>query len=357
MPNTYAVIMAGGSGTRFWPFSRSEKPKQFLDVLGVGQSLLQMTFERFREITDIDKILIVSNQKYKEMILEQLPDINEDQVLLEPFQRNTAPCIAYACYKIASKDPGARVVVSPSDHVVFKGQVFTDIINKALDSALEEERLVTVGVKPSRPETGYGYIQFIENDDSEIKKVKTFTEKPEKSLAQTFIDSGEFGWNAGIFVWSVKAILEAFKNYLPEMDEVFAGLKPFYYTADEQARVDEGYTQCKSISIDYGIMEKAKNVYVIMGDFGWSDLGSWQSLYEISDKDEDNNMVNANAILYDSHGCTISGRKDKLIVVSGLDNCLISDHGNAILICNKERGTELKRIVHDIQTSKSNKFT
>ena len=357
MPNTYAVIMAGGSGTRFWPFSRSEKPKQFLDVLGVGQSLLQMTYERFKDITDADKILIVSNSKYKEMILEQLPELNDDQVLLEPFQRNTAPCIAYACYKIAKKDPEARIVVSPSDHIVFKGQVFTDIINKALDSAQEDDKLVTVGVKPSRPETGYGYIQFIENNASEIKEVKTFTEKPEKALAQTFIDSGEFVWNAGIFVWSVSSILKAFNSYLPEMDEVFTGLNSVYYTNEEQSRVDEGYAQCKNISIDYGIMEKAKNVYVIMGDFGWSDLGSWQSLYEISEKDDNDNMVSANAILYDSHGCTISGPKDKLIVVSGLDNCLISDHGNAILICNKERGTELKRIVHDIQTSKSNRFT
>lgn len=348
--------MAGGSGTRFWPFSRSEKPKQFLDVLGVGQSLLQMTYERFKEITDAEKILIVSNRKYKEMILEQLPELSEDQVLLEPFQRNTAPCIAYACYKIAKKDPEARIVVSPSDHIVFKGDVFTSIINKALNSAVEDNKLVTVGVEPNRPETGYGYIQFIENDHSEIKQVKTFTEKPEKALAQTFIDSGEFVWNAGIFVWSVSAILEAFKQHLPEMDEVFTGLNEVYYTEEEQSRVDEGYAQCKNISIDYGIMEKAKNVFVIMGDFGWSDLGSWQSLYEISEKDEDQNMVKANAILYDSHGCTISGPKDKLIVVSGLDDCLISDHGNAILICNKQRGTELKRIVHDIQTSRSNKF-
>lgn len=357
MSNTYAVIMAGGSGTRFWPFSRSEKPKQFLDVLGVGQSLLQMTYDRFKEITDADKILVVSNRKYKEMILEQLPELSEDQVLLEPFQRNTAPCIAYASYKIAKKDPEARIVVSPSDHIVFKGEVFTSIINKALEAAVDDDKLVTVGVQPNRPETGYGYIQFIEDDQSEIKKVKTFTEKPARELAQSFIDSGEFVWNAGIFVWSAKAIIQAFDSYLPEMAEVFAGLNPVYYTAREQSLLDEGYAQCKNISIDYGIMEKARNVYVIMGDFGWSDLGSWQSLYEISEKDEDRNVVQANAILYDSHGCTISGPKDKLIVVSGIDNCLISDHGNAILICNKERGTELKRIVHDIQTSRSNKFT
>ena len=356
MPNTYVVIMAGGSGTRFWPFSRSEKPKQFLDVLGVGQTLLQMTYDRFKEITDADKILVVSNRKYKDLILAQLPELSEDQVLLEPFQRNTAPCIAYASYKIAKKDPDALIVVSPSDHIVFKNDVFTSKIRKALESATEDNKLLTIGVEPSRPETGYGYIQFIENTESEIKKVKTFTEKPEKSLAQTFIDSGEFVWNAGIFVWSASSIIEAFDTHLPEMAEIFSGLSPYYYTDEEQSRLDVGYTQCKNISIDYGIMEKARNVYVIMGEFGWSDLGSWQSLYEISDKDENENMVNANAILYDSHGCTISGPKDKLIVVSGLDNCLVSDHGNAILICNKKRGTELKRIVHDIQSTKSNKF-
>jgi len=356
MSNIYVVIMAGGSGTRFWPFSRSEKPKQFLDVLGVGQTLLQMTFDRFKLITDPERILIVTNQKYKEMILEQLPELTEDQILLEPFQRNTAPCIAYASYKIAKKDPDARIIVSPSDHIVFKGDVFTSIVKTALDSVADDDKLVTIGVKPSRPETGYGYIQYVEDEKTEIKKVKTFTEKPEKELAITFIESGEFVWNAGIFVWSASAILEAFETHLPEMAEVFAELSTVFYTNQEQAKVDEGYTQCKSISIDYGIMEKAKNVYVIMGDFGWSDLGSWQSLYEISDKDRDNNMVNANAILYDSHGCTISGPKDKLIVVSGLDDCLISDHGNAILICNKQRGTELKRIVHDIKSSKSNKF-
>ena len=356
MSNIYAVIMAGGSGTRFWPFSRSDKPKQFLDVLGTGQSLLQMTFDRFKKIADVDKILVVANQKYKEMILEQLPELNDDQILLEPFQRNTAPCIAYACYKIAQRDPEASIVVSPSDHIVFKGDVFTSIIAKAIYSAQEDEKLVTVGVKPNRPETGYGYIQYLENRESDIKRVKTFTEKPEKAIAQSFIDSGEFVWNAGIFVWSAKAIMSAFKKHLPEMDEVFSGLSPYYFTDEEQAHVDDGYAQCKNISIDYGIMESAKNVFVIMGDFGWSDLGSWQSLYEISEKDENQNMVNANAIVYDSKGCTISGPKEKLIVVSGLDNCLITDFGNAILICNKKRGTELKRIVHDIRTSKNPKF-
>lgn len=356
MSNTYVVIMAGGSGTRFWPFSRVEKPKQFLDVLGIGQSLLQMTFDRFKEIAGASNIYIVTNDKYKSLVVEQLPEMKEEQILLEPFQRNTAPCIAYACYKIGQENPEANIVVSPSDHLVFKQDVFTKIVNQALEISSNDDNLVTIGVTPNRPETGYGYIQYVEDQDSEIKKVKTFTEKPAKELAMKFIESGDFVWNAGIFVWTAKAIKNAFANYLPEMDETFAGIAKDFYTDREQAAVDDAYAQCKNISIDYGIMEKAENVYVVLGDFGWSDLGSWSSLYEVSDKDENNNMVKANALLYDTKNCTINGPKKKLIVVSGIDNCLISQHGNAILICNKDSNTELKTIVHDIQTSKLNKF-
>lgn len=356
MSNTYVVIMAGGSGTRFWPFSRVEKPKQFLDVLGVGQSLLQMTFDRFKEITDVDNIYIVTNSKYKSLVNEQLPEMQDDRILLEPFQRNTAACIAYACYKIGQDDKDANIVVSPSDHIIFKESVFTKIINQALDLSSSANNLVTIGVKPNRPETGYGYIQYVEDKESEIKRVKTFTEKPAKELAEKFIESGDFVWNAGIFVWSVASIKGAFAEFLPEMDETFNSIVKDFYTENEQASVDTAYAQCKNISIDYGIMEKARNVYVVLGDFGWSDLGSWRSLYEASDKDEDNNMVKANAMLYDTKNCTISGPKKKLIVVSGIDNCLITLHGNAVLICNKESNTELKTIVHDIQTSKLNKF-
>ena len=356
MSNTYVVIMAGGSGTRFWPFSRVEKPKQFLDVLGVGQSLLQMTFDRFKEITDATNIYIVTNSRYKNLVVEQLPEMKEDQILLEPFQRNTAPCIAYACYKIGKNNPQANIIISPSDHIVFKESAFKNIAYKALELAGADNNLVTIGVKPNRPETGYGYIQYVEDQHSEIKKVKTFTEKPAKELAMKFIESGDFVWNAGIFVWSVNAIKKAFAKFLPEMDETFNGIAKDFYTAKEQGSVDAAYAQCKNISIDYGIMEKAENVLVVLGDFGWSDLGSWRSLNEVSDKDENNNMVKANALLYDTKNCTISGPKKKLIVVSGIDNCLITLHGNAILICDKESNTELKTIVHDIQASKLSKF-
>ncbi len=355
MANTYVVIMAGGSGTRFWPFSRVTKPKQFLDVLDTGHSLLQMTYERFLEIAPKENIYVVSNKRYGSLIKEQLPDLQDDQILLEPFQRNTAPCIAYASYKIASRDPEARIVVSPSDHVVFREKAFTALIEKAL-AATDASKLFTIGVKPSRPETGYGYIQYVEEGDSEIKKVKTFTEKPAKELARKFVESGEFVWNAGIFVWSARAIKKAIGKYLHEMDEVFSGLVKEFFTPREQEAVDMAYAQCKNISIDYGVMEKADEVYVLLGDFGWSDLGSWQSLYEISKKDENNNVVKANAILYNSKNCTVSGPMDKLIVLSGLDGYLVSAHGNAILICNKNDGTELKTIVHDIQVSKSEEF-
>jgi mannose-1-phosphate guanylyltransferase len=356
MPNAYVVIMAGGSGTRFWPFSRVDKPKQFLDVLGVGQSLLQMTFDRFTEITDATNIYIATNSKYKSLVVEQLPGIDEEQILLEPFQRNTAPCIAYACYKIWQKDSHASIVVSPSDHIVFKEQAFTKIINQAVESATEDSVMVTIGVKPSRPETGYGYIQYVKDPTSEIKKVKTFTEKPAKELAMKFIESGDFVWNAGIFVWSAEVIRNSFAEFLPEMHEIFNDISASYFTENEQKSVDEAYAQCKNISIDYGIMEKAQNVFVVLGDFGWSDLGSWDSLYEISEKDENNNMIKANAMLYDTKNCTISGPKKKLIVVSGIKDCLITTHGNAILILDKESKTELKTIVHDIQSSKLNKF-
>jgi mannose-1-phosphate guanylyltransferase len=356
MSNTYVVIMAGGSGTRFWPFSRVEKPKQFLDVLGVGQSLLQMTFDRFTEITDASNIYIATNTKYRPLVIEQLPDINSEQLLLEPFQRNTAPCIAYACYKIWQKDQQASIIVSPSDHIVLKGQAFTRIVNQAVEAAANDSIMVTIGVKPSRPETGYGYIQYVEDATSEIKKVKTFTEKPAKELAKKFIESGDFVWNAGIFVWSAEAIRGSFEEFLPEMHEIFNDISASYFTEDEQKCVDDAYAQCKNISIDYGIMEKAQNVFVVLGDFGWSDLGSWESLYEISEKDENNNMVKANAMLYDAKNCTISGPKKKLIVLSGINNCLVTTYGNAILILDKDSKTELKTIVHDIQTSKKKKF-
>lgn len=356
MKNTYAVIMAGGSGTRFWPLSKRSKPKQFLDVLGTGQSLLQMTFDRFAEYIPAENIYIVSNDKYEEIIKEQLPSIRKDQVLLEPFQRNTAPCIAYACYKIAQENPDATVVVSPSDHAIFKEREFYDAIKNAIDAVENEEKLVTIGVTPNRPETGYGYIQYHSEVDDNVKLVKTFTEKPELELAEKFVESGDFVWNAGVFVWNVTAIQKAFAEFLPDVDEAFQQLSPDFYTDKEKEGVEVAYAQCKNISIDYGVMEKAQNVYVVLGDFGWSDLGSWDSLYEINSKDEAGNVVEGNALVFDSNNCLIKGPEDKLIVVNGLDDCLVAYHEDALLITKKGSEKQLRTIVNEVKLKKDPRY-
>ena len=348
--------MAGGSGTRFWPLSKQNRPKQFLDVLGTGQSLLQMTFDRFAAIIPSENIYIVSNEKYEQIIEDQLPKLNSDQILLEPFQRNTAPCIAYACYKIASINPDAIVVVTPSDHAIFKEKAFYEVINEAIGEVEKEDKLITIGVTPSRPETGYGYIQYQTENAGNIKKVKTFTEKPEAELAKKFIESGDFVWNAGIFVWNVKAIQQAFIDYLPDLDETFSQLSTDYFTSEEKKKVDEAYSQCKNISIDYGIMEKAKNVFVVLGDFGWSDLGSWDSLFDVSQKDENGNVIEGNTLMFNSHNCLVKAPEDKLIVVNGLDNCLVAYHEDAILISKNGSDKQFRAIVNDVKMNKDQKF-
>lgn len=351
----YAVIMAGGIGSRFWPYSRNAKPKQFLDVMGTGKSLLQLTYDRFKNICPEENILIVANERYDDLVREQLEGIKDDQILLEPLRRNTAPCIAYACYKIAKKDPDATVVVSPSDHAIFNESKFFSVINTAMEAAGNSDILITLGIKPSRPETGYGYIQFIKSKD-DVKKVKTFTEKPEYDLAKKFVESGEFVWNAGIFIWNVKAIKKAFEKQLPEISESFDEISDKYYSDAEQSAVDNAYSQCKNISIDYGILEKVNNVHVVLADFDWSDLGSWNSLYEISDKDSNQNVVNGNAILYDSENCIIKGPMDKVIVVEGLKDYLVADHGNALLICNKNHEKRFREFFNDVKNKKGDEF-
>lgn len=351
----YAVIMAGGIGSRFWPYSRNAKPKQFLDVMGIGKSLLQLTYERFKNICPEENILIVTNERYGDLVKEQIEGIKDDQILLEPLRRNTAPCIAYACYKIAEKDPDASIVVAPSDHAIFNESKFFSVINIALEAASTSDILITLGIKPSRPETGYGYIQFIESNE-DVKKVKTFTEKPQYELAKKFVDSGEFVWNAGIFIWNVKAIKKAFEKKLPEISEIFSEISESYYTDNEQTVVNEAYYQCKNISIDYGILEKVKNVHVVLADFDWSDLGSWNSLYDISDKDSNGNVIDGNAILYDSKNCIIKGPKDKIIVVEGLSEYLVADHGNALLICNKNHEKKFREFFNDVKNKKGEEF-
>ncbi len=338
--------MAGGIGSRFWPYSRNKKPKQFLDVLNTGKSLLQMTVERFDGVAPRENIFIVTNESYGELVREQLPDFSEDQILLETERRNTAPCIAYAAYKIHSKNPKANMVVAPSDHIIFKEEEFRRIIKNGLEEASSKDMLLTIGITPNRPETGYGYIHFQHSDDF-IKKVKTFTEKPELELATKFVESGEYVWNAGIFIWSTQSIIKALEKYMPDLAEIFGEGAGKFYTSSESKFISGAYAQCKSISIDYAVMERAHNVYVALGDFGWSDLGSWNSLHEISKKQEQDNVIDANALLYDTSTCYVKGPKDKLIVVQGLKNYLIADCDNVLVICPKDAEKKFREFVSD----------
>lgn len=354
--NIYVVIMAGGSGTRFWPYSRDAKPKQFLDILSTGRTLLQMTFDRFKEITNPDKIWVVSNEKYGELVKDQLPDLDEHQILLEPEKRNTAPCIAYAAYKIMKQDPNAILVVSPSDHAIFKEKEFEKVINTAVEGSLESEKLITIGIRPNRPETGYGYIQYISDPGVPIKKVKTFTEKPEVSLAAKFVESGEFLWNSGIFVWSVDAIINAFEKHEKEIANLFGSGLGDYFTDKEKAFIKKTYSQCKSISIDYAVMEKAENVYVVPGDFGWSDLGSWNALHEIKEKDKNENVIEGSVMTYESTDNYIKAKKDKLTVVQGAEGFLIADFDDVLLICKKEDSSIFREFITDARTHKGEKF-
>ncbi|UII21841.1 mannose-1-phosphate guanylyltransferase [Fulvivirga ligni] len=355
MESKYLVIMAGGIGSRFWPYSRNNRPKQFLDILGTGRSLLQMTYDRFLPLIEKEKIYIVTNETYAEQVKLQLPELGDDQVLREPMRRNTAPCVAYASYKIAQKDPNAVITVAPADHVIFNEDAFRSVINVAMEAASAQDKLITIGLKPNRPETGFGYIQYHQSAD-EVKKVKTFTEKPERSLAEKFIESGDFVWNSGIFVWSVKAIKAAFEKSLPEMAEVFEEMNDVFYTEKENQVLQTTYAQCGSISIDYGIMEKAENVYVVLGEFGWSDLGSWNSLHELSDKQGDNNVVQANALLYETTDSIVKGPKDKLIIAHGLDGYLVAECDNVLLICKKDLEAKFRDFVADVKDQKGAEF-
>ncbi len=357
--NTFVVIMAGGVGTRFWPFSRAYKPKQFLDIIGCGKTLIQLTFDRFKEQIPLENIYVVSNERYKNLIKEQLPALTDDQILLEPFQRNTAPCVAYASYKIASKNPEATIIVTPSDHAIFNDAEFMSTINSALALSSSGEKLVTIGIQPHKPETGYGYIQYTHeatNQLPEAKKVKTFTEKPELELAKKFLESGDFVWNAGLFVWQASSIIRAFEKYDKDNALLFKEIKEAYYTQEETIKVHEAYSQAKNISIDYAILEKADNVWVVLGDFGWSDLGAWDSLYELREKNKEANVIEGNVTTYEVKNCIISGSKDKLIVVEGLENYLIADNGNSLLICKRGNENQMRTIVKDVKLTKGDEY-
>lgn len=354
--NNYVVIMAGGIGSRFWPYSRNDYPKQFLDVMGVGRSLLQLTFDRFSKICSKENIYIVSNEKYAGLIKEQIPGLADYQILLEPDRRNTAPCIAYAAYKIAQRDPKANMVVTPADHAIFMEDVFQETIHSALEASKNSDKLITIGIKPTRPETGYGYIQYIHDEQDIVKKVKTFTEKPQMELARKFLESGDFVWNAGIFIWRADTIIRSFEKHLPDVAELFSSMSDAYFSGKEKERIENAYSVTKSISIDYGVMEKADNVYVVEGNFGWSDLGSWDSLHEIRNKNGDQNVIDANAIIYDSSNCLVMGGKEKLIVIQGLEGYLVADCEDVLLICKKDDEKKFRSFVNDVKNEKGEKF-
>jgi mannose-1-phosphate guanylyltransferase len=354
--NNYCVIMAGGIGSRFWPMSRTAFPKQFIDILGTGQTLIQQTFDRLLKLVPKENIYIVTNDLYKNLVLQQL-DVVEDQVLCEPSRRNTAPCIAYANYKIASKNPNANIIVAPADHLILKEDKFLEVMTTALNYTEANNALVTLGIKPSRPDTGYGYIQFEDSVDSELKRVKTFTEKPDLMLAKQFLDSGDFSWNSGMFIWSLSSISESFEKLLPEMDTLFKEQKDAFGTEKEALAVNSIYSECKSVSIDYGIMEKAKNVFVLSADIGWSDLGTWGSIYTHLDHDDDNNaIVGKNVMLYDSEDCIVSVPKNKLVVLQGLKDYIVVESNDTLLVCKKKDEQKIKQFVTDIKMEKGDKF-
>ena len=369
--NNYCVIMAGGVGSRFWPFSRNHKPKQFLDFFGTGRSLLQMTVDRFRPIVPIENILIVTNVLYREEVLAQIPDLRAEQVLCEPARRNTAPCIAYAAARIeamrrlsnkANSAESVNIVVAPSDHLILQEDQFRLTIEQGFNFIQEHDALLTLGMKPTRPETGYGYIQRGEEarktdtSGEGIYRVKAFTEKPNLELAKVFLESGDFLWNSGIFVWSLRSIQNAFKQFLPEVAEKFMmGMEDNNQasplgTENEEAFIQDMFPTCPSISIDYGVMEKAQNVYVMPSDFGWSDLGTWGSLYDLSPKDENSNAtLHCEARYYDSHGNIVTLPKGHMAVIQGVENCIIAQSNGVLLICKREEEQQIRQFHMDAE--------
>lgn len=348
--DNYCVIMGGGIGSRFWPFSRKTLPKQFLDFFGVGRSLLQQTFDRFEKIIPKENIFVVTNAIYKDLIKEQLPELDPQQILLEPARRNTAPCIAWASYRIRAINPNANIVVAPSDHLILKEEEFLSAIKKGLKFVADSDKLLTLGIKPNRPETGYGYIQVAEYEGEGFFKVKTFTEKPELELAKVFIESGEFYWNSGLFMWNVNSIIKVGEHLLPELSAKLGQGKEIYGTEKEIDFIAENFPACPNVSIDIGIMEKAENVYVSLGDFGWSDLGTWSSLYELSDKDSQGNVcLTHKSLIYNSSNNILALPNDKLVVIDGLEGYLIAESNNVLLICKKDEEHTIRKYINDAQ--------
>ena len=352
--NTFCVIMAGGIGTRFWPMSRKHTPKQFLDILGTGKSFIRATFERFLPLVPIENFMVVTNSAYKDLVLEHIPELEESQVLCEPIRRNTAPCIAYAAYTLQKTNPNAKMIVTPSDHLILNEVDFHIIINECLEYAEANDALMTVGIRPSRAETGYGYIQKSNNDL--ISRVKCFTEKPHLELAQTFVECGEFFWNSGIFVWTVENIVKAFEQHLPEHHSLFSSIVDDLGTEREGKAIEMVFSECKSISVDYGIMEKADNVYVRCGDFGWSDVGTWGSVYQLSRKDRyANTKSHEGCYTYNTRSSIISVPKDKIAVINGLRDYIVVDTEDVLMICPRSEEQSIKKYIDDVKFNNGDK--
>jgi len=356
--NHYVAIMAGGIGSRFWPMSRTDFPKQFLDILNVGKTLIQATYDRFAHFIPDENIYIVTSENYQTIVQQQLPALNPENILCEPSRKNTAPCIAFISYKLAQLNPEANLICAPADHLITDETTFQEICIAALNFTSHIKALVTLGIKPTNPNTGYGYIQFEPYAVSEnVFKVKTFTEKPDRELAKTFVASGDFLWNAGIFVWQVRNIVKAFEKLLPEMHEVFDAEKAAFNTAKEKEAIEHIYPQCVNISIDYGIMEKADNVYVIPSSFGWSDLGTWASAYETLEKDYlENAVAGDNVMIIDANRNMVHADNKKLVLIQGLDDFVVVDTSDVLLICKKEKEQQIKDYVAEIKRNKGDKY-
>ena len=354
----YVAIMAGGIGSRFWPLSRVDYPKQFLDILGTGKTLIQQTFDRFSKLVPLENIFVVTANEYIDITREQLPQLPVENILGEPFRKNTAPCIAYISFKLQQKDPEASLIVAPADHLILHEDRFLEVVDDALGFVNHFNALITIGITPTYANTGYGYIQHegIEVIPS-VYKVKTFTEKPNKELAQTFLSSGDFLWNSGIFVWQIKRGLEGFRKHLPEIYELFHTEKDKLNTEEEKAIIENIYPQCSNISIDFGVMEKAENVYVIPASFGWSDLGTWNSAWENMEKDYlENAVAGDNVIVFDANKNVVHVPDDKLVVLQGLEDYIVVDTKDVLLICHKEKEQDIKEYVAEVKRNKGEKF-
>lgn len=360
MNHQYCIIMSGGIGSRFWPLSRHSHPKQFVDFFGTGRTLLQSTYDRFARFIPKDHIYIVTHESYKAKTMEQLPELDPKQILSEPKRRNTAPCIAYASFYIKQRDPEACIAVTASDHVVLNEEQFEHDLSAALRFVSQENYLITLGIKPTRAETGYGYIQMSDVTHGDFIKVKTFTEKPNAEMAQVFLDSGEFLWNSGMFVWNVATITAAFEKYMPEMAKLFDGKPGVYNTDKEKEFIEKVYTYCTAISIDYAIMEKADNVLVYPSGFGWADLGTWGSYYEISPKDSHENAtpLHTRASFYDAKRNIVSlDNPQKIAVIQGIDDCIIAQKDNVLLVCKRSEEQRIKSFILDTGLSFGEEYT